>query len=267
MRRAPPPNRAHLTGSAGRSGTPGSGAGRGRARRPPSARGTARANGPQPGPRRTSSYAKATESLAETITGARTVESLRLGSRRAKRLREDIGAAYRAEHYTLGLRSVFLPVTDTAIAIPTVATVGIGGYFYDHHWVSLAGITAATLYTQQLAGQIDVLLYNQDKLQIAGASVARLLGVAQERAGEPPAAVDPGDGAHAPGSRDIEVRGVRYGYRPDHDVLHDVSFTVREGERIAVVGPSGAGKTTLGRPTDPAGGCRTRSPKRREPTR
>ncbi|MFI6084289.1 ABC transporter ATP-binding protein [Streptomyces sp. NPDC051217] len=196
--------------------------------------------------RERASYAKATESLGETSAGARTVESLGLGSWRARRLREDIGIAYAAERYTLHLRSVFLPVTDTAIAIPTVATVVLGGLFYEHGLVSLAGITAATLYTQQLAGLIDVLLYNQDKLQLAGASVARLLGVAQERS----------EGARGPSgprrvpaaaSRDIEVRGVCYGYTADHDVLHDVSFMVGEGERIAVVGPSGAGKTTLGR--------------------
>ncbi len=198
--------------------------------------------------RERASYAKATESLAETITGARTVEALRLRPWRARRVREDVGLAYRAERYTLGLRSVFLPVTDTAIAIPTVATVVLGGFFYHHGWVDLAGITAATLYTQQLAGLIDVLLYNQDKLQVAGASVARLLGVSQERGDEPAAApAATVAGVTAAGPLDLEVRGVSYGYTPGHDVLHDVSFTVKAGERIAVVGPSGAGKTTLGR--------------------
>lgn len=199
--------------------------------------------------RERASYAKATESLAETINGSRTVESLRLNSWRAQRLREDIGVAYQAERYTLSLRSVFLPVTDTAIAIPTVATIVLGGYFYDHSWVSLAGITAATLYTQQLAGLIDLLLYNQDKLQLAGASVARLLGVSQERTDELRVSAASAEPRRAPAvpSRDIEVKEVCYGYSAGHDVLHDVSFTVREGERIAIVGPSGAGKTTLGR--------------------
>jgi ABC-type multidrug transport system fused ATPase/permease subunit len=199
--------------------------------------------------RERASYAKVTETLAETITGARTVEALRLGSWREKRLRGDIGIAYRAERYTLSLRSVFLPVTDTAIAIPTVATVVLGGYFYSQGWVSLAGVTAATLYTQQLAGLIDLLLYNQDKLQVAGASVARLLGVAKKSTDESRAFAVAAEPRNAPAlsSRDIELREVCYGYSDDHDVLHKVSFTVREGERIAIVGPSGAGKTTLGR--------------------
>jgi ABC-type multidrug transport system fused ATPase/permease subunit len=205
--------------------------------------------------RERASYARATESLTETISGARTVEALRLGPWRAQRVHEDIGLAYGAERYTLGLRTVLLPVTDTAVAIPTVATVVLGGLWYDQGWVSLAGITAATLYTQQLAGLIDVLLYHQDKLQLAGASVARLLGVSRERDGAQAAGTQGGREritagarpAAAGASRDIEVRDVCHGYRPGHDVLHDVNLTVRQGERIAIVGPSGAGKTTLGR--------------------
>jgi ABC-type multidrug transport system fused ATPase/permease subunit len=198
--------------------------------------------------RERASYARATETLSETIAGSRAVESLRLASWRATRLRGDAAVAYDAERFTLGLRSVFLPVVDTAIAIPTVATVILGGYFYARGWVSLAAVSAVTLYTQELAGLIDTLLYHQDKLQVAGASMARLLGVS-----------DSADPAHAAGvtaaprpaltsaEPNIEVRDACYGYLPDRDVLHDVSFTVRGGERIAIVGPSGAGKTTLGR--------------------
>lgn len=197
--------------------------------------------------RERSSYAKATESLVETITGARTVEALRLVPWRTRRLREDIGTAYRAERYTLWLRSVFLPVTDTAIAVPTVATIVLGGVFYDHGWVSLAGVTAATLYTQQLAGLIDQLLYNLDKFQVAGASVARLLGVTEQSTDDATAVALQRRAVADLASRDINVREVCYGYSPDRDVLHKVSLTVREGERIAIVGASGAGKTTLGR--------------------
>lgn len=201
--------------------------------------------------RERASYAKATESLAETISGSRTVEALSLVSWRSLRLRDDIDVSYRAERYTLGLRSVFLPITDTAIAIPTVATVILGGYFYDRGWVSLAGVTAATLYTQQLASLIDVLLFNQDKIQVAGAAVARLRGVSESAEGTAGAHVNGPSPSHARvtaerSPRDLEIRNVNHGYVA-HDVLHDVNLVVREGERLAIVGRSGAGKTTLGR--------------------
>lgn len=197
-----------------------------------------------------SSYAKATESLAETINGVRTVEAMGLASWRSRRLHDDIRMSYLAERYTLWLRSVFLPITDTAIAMPMVAAAVLGGYFYNRGLVSLAGLTAAILYAQMLIGLIDVLLYNQDKLQVAGASVARLLGVStmapaeapssDSRLGEIRAALEGSPG-------DIEVREVSYGYTSDHDVLHEVNLTVRSGERLAIIGTSGAGKTTLGR--------------------
>jgi ATP-binding cassette subfamily C protein len=56
--------------------------------------------------------------------------------------------------------------------------------------------------------------------------------------------VTPTASAEPVGER-IEVTGVRYGYGGGRDVLHGVDLTVQPGERLAVVGPSGAGKTTL----------------------
>ena len=198
--------------------------------------------------RERASYAKATENLSETIAGARTVESLGLASWRENRMTKDAGLAYRAERYTLKLLSVYLPIIDTGIAIPTVATVILGGYFYIHGWVSLAVVTAVTLYTQELAGTVDTLLYHQDKLQVAGASVSRLLGVSETRTGEVSESGSVSAQHTVVKSRalDIEARNVHYGYSADHDVLHDVSFTVREGERIAIVAPREPARRHLG---------------------
>lgn len=53
--------------------------------------------------------------------------------------------------------------------------------------------------------------------------------------------------AVAPADDRIEISAVRYGYDERDDVLHDVSLSIRPGERLAIVGPSGAGKTTLAR--------------------
>ncbi|MBB5120277.1 multidrug ABC transporter ATPase [Streptomyces eurocidicus] len=194
--------------------------------------------------RERTTYAQAAETLTETVTGARTVEALRLVPRRTERMDRAVAETYGAQRHTLWLRSVFLPVTDTAIALPTVATVILGGLAYDQGWVSLAGVTAATLYTQQLTGQIDILLFWQDKLQVGGASLARLLGVRQEADPRPAAT---GSGERAPGDLDLELRGASFSYTDGRDVLHSLDLTIRQGERVAVVGPSGAGKTTLGR--------------------
>ncbi|WP_416985417.1 ABC transporter ATP-binding protein [Streptomyces sp. T028] len=195
--------------------------------------------------RANASYARLTDGLSETVDGARTVDALRLGERRLRRVAEDIAESYAAERRTLYLRSVYLPVADTGYALPVVATLIIGGLLYLRGHVSLAEVTAATLYVQQLTGPVDRFLYWMDELQVGGASLARILGVRPPGAPRRPAV--PAADTEAPASGDLVTEGVRYAYRTGHDVLHDIDLRVAAGERLAVVGPSGAGKSTLGR--------------------
>jgi ABC-type multidrug transport system fused ATPase/permease subunit len=192
--------------------------------------------------RENAAWARLTDGLAETVNGARTVEALRLEERRHERGDADIRGSWAAERYTLGLRTVYFPQIELGYVIPVVATLLIGGLFYIHGMASLAQVTAATLYVQQLIDPIDMLLTWLDELQSGGASLARLLGVASET-GE----VREGGTGREPDSEQLVASEVRYGYRDGHDVLHGVNLTLRPGEKVAVVGPSGAGKSTLGR--------------------
>jgi ABC-type multidrug transport system fused ATPase/permease subunit len=214
--------------------------------------------------RQAATYSRLTEVLAETVEGARTVEALGLTARRMDRADEDISASYAAERHTLFLRNIFLPLCDTSYALPVAAEIIIGGLFYLHGVVSLAAVTAAALYTAQLLGPVDQLMYWLNELQTAGAALARILGVAQDQHHQPrdpnapsflpparlttPESGDvlPASGPGAPaGPGDIEITDVRYAYQSGRDVLRGIDLTIRRGERLAVVGPSGAGKSTL----------------------
>ncbi|MEV8630157.1 ABC transporter ATP-binding protein [Streptosporangium sp. NPDC051023] len=190
--------------------------------------------------RESAAYADMTDGLAETVGGARTVEALGLQERRHRRTDADIARSWAAERYTLGLRTVWFPTVELGYVIPIVATLVVGGAFYIQGWVSLAQVTAATLYVQQLIDPLDRLLMWIDELQVGGASMARLLGVAA-------VPDDREAGSGVPRGEELRADGVRYAYREGHDVLHGIDLVVEPGERLAMVGPSGAGKSTLGR--------------------
>ncbi|OLB82413.1 MAG: multidrug ABC transporter ATP-binding protein [Actinobacteria bacterium 13_2_20CM_2_71_6] len=185
-------------------------------------------------------YSDITDGLAETVEGARTVEALRIAAERAQRTDRDIAASYRAQRYTLFLRTVWFPVTEMAYVIPVVATLLIGGWFALRGWVSIGQVTAATLYVSQLIDPLDRLLSWLDELQVGAASLARLLGVSRV----PDDRVATGVTAR---DERIEADAVRYSYVDGRDVLHGIDLRLRPGERLAMVGPSGAGKSTLGR--------------------
>jgi ATP-binding cassette subfamily C protein len=180
------------------------------------------------------------EILAATASGARTVEALRLEKRRVRASRDALDTARRTRLYTLYLRSVFFPVVEVAYILPVAGVLLVGGMLHARGVLSLGSVVAAALYLQQLVNPLDQILVRVEQLQSSGASFARVEGLAA--APRTSAETSP-----APADDRIDVTAVRYSYGRGVEVLHGVDLTVRPGERLAVVGPSGAGKTTLSR--------------------
>lgn len=180
------------------------------------------------------------DELAATTSGARTVEAYGLAQRRLDAGRAAIAETRRTRLATLRLRSVFFPSMEISYAVPSVLVLLLGGFLYFEGHVTLGTIGAAVLYLRQLVGPLDMILIWIESLQSSSASFARIEGLAAVPAGPPVSTKLP------EGDR-IEISHVRYAYDEGRDVLHDVTLTVRPGERLAIVGLSGAGKSTLGR--------------------
>jgi ABC-type multidrug transport system fused ATPase/permease subunit len=190
--------------------------------------------------REMAAWSRLTGGIAETVEGGRTVEALRLQRRRIRRTDDDIREQYRAERYTLFLRTVWFPAVEGAYVLPVVSAVLVGGLLHLQGLASVGEVTAVALYMRQLVEPLDQLLSWLDHLQVGATSLARLLGVGQ-------VATDRDPGGHRPDGERLVARGVRFAYTPGRDVLHGVDLDLRPGERLAMVGPSGAGKSTLGR--------------------
>ncbi|WP_019074465.1 ABC transporter ATP-binding protein [Streptomyces hokutonensis] len=181
------------------------------------------------------------EILTATASGARTVEAFRLQERRVAASRDTLRTAMRSRLYTLYLRTVFFPAVEMTYTVPVAGVLLVGGWLHGRGEVGLGAVVAAALYLRQFAEPLDQILMRVEQLQSSGASFARVEGLARAPRAE-------GDGdAPAPADDRIDVTGVRYAYERGGEVLHGVDLSVRPGERLAVVGPSGAGKTTLSR--------------------
>ncbi|MFE9613320.1 ABC transporter ATP-binding protein [Streptomyces sp. NPDC006012] len=188
-----------------------------------------------------SATSQVAEIVASTAAGARTVEAFRLQERRITASRHALDALRRARLHTLFLRTVFFPAVEVSYMIPVAGVLLVGGVLHAQGAVGLGAVVSAALYLRQLTEPLDQILTRIEQLQSSGASFARVEGLA----GAPRSV--PAGGSPAPADDRIDVSGVRYAYERGGEVLRGVDLTVRPGERLALVGPSGAGKTTLSR--------------------
>ncbi|MFF7973738.1 ABC transporter transmembrane domain-containing protein [Streptomyces sp. NPDC007905] len=181
------------------------------------------------------------EIVAATAAGARTVEAFRLRRRRIAASRDALERSRGTRFYTLRLRTVFFPAVEVTYTVPVVGVLLLGGWLHARGAVGVGAVVAAALYLRQFTEPLDQILMRVEQLQSSGASFARVEGLARApRAEAEGSCPEPADDR-------IDVCGVRYAYERGGEVLRGVNLTVRPGERLAVVGPSGAGKTTLSR--------------------
>ncbi|MBQ7354986.1 MAG: ABC transporter ATP-binding protein [Clostridia bacterium] len=108
--------------------------------------------------------------------------------------------------------------------------------------LSLGGLTAFNLYSRRFAGPINETANIISEIQSATSAAERVFRLLDEPA---EAKVKEGDLPLPSPRGEVELEHVDFGYSEERQILHDVSLTVKKGETVAIVGPTGGGKTTL----------------------
>ncbi|MCL4129580.1 UNVERIFIED_CONTAM: hypothetical protein GTU68_054237 [Idotea baltica] len=135
----------------------------------------------------------------------------------------------------------YLPVVEFAGALSTALALGIGGWMVGTERISLGTVAAFILILQAMFGPMQQLSQLFNMIQSAAASLHKLYGLLDE-----PLTIESApDAQDLPASGRIEIDDVSFEYVPGEPVLSGVSLTIEEGERIAFVGPTGAGKSTV----------------------
>ncbi|MGO4146261.1 ABC transporter ATP-binding protein [Paenarthrobacter sp. YAF11_1] len=183
--------------------------------------------------------ANRTEQIIETVHGSPSVLALGLGSRHAELVatasQENIGHALKGVSYL----TRFYNRLNLAEFIGLSAVLVVGFWLHAEGTVTIGAATAAALYFYRLFDPIGLVLGQFDELQKAAAGLGRMFGLTMSTAKTTPAADSRGTDSG------IVLDNVTFAYPGQRPALHGVSLTVRPGERVAIVGTSGAGKTTL----------------------
>jgi len=181
-------------------------------------------------------------SLNENITGVRVVQGMTRENLNyqvyEEKVRDSLNAYTTAARYGASL----MPAVDTLTGAAMAVVVVVGGNFVLGGTLQIGAMIAFMLYVQRFFEPIRHLTMNYSVMQramAAGERIYELLDVPPEVPDKPGAVELKGiDGS-------IEFRNVTFGYEPEQPILADVSFKINPGETIALVGPTGSGKTSI----------------------
>jgi ATP-binding cassette, subfamily B, multidrug efflux pump len=180
--------------------------------------------------------------LQEDIAGIRVAQAFNRTGVNQARFAERNAANRDANVGATAVTSAFFPAMDVLGALATGIVAGFGGYLVVQGQLTVGVVVAFLGYVQQFFWPVQQLGQLFTQAQSALAAGERIFGLIDE----PIDVTDAPEARPAPrlGGR-VEFDDVTFGYDREHPVLIDVSFTAEPGQTIALVGPTGAGKTTI----------------------
>ncbi|MFS0897244.1 ABC transporter ATP-binding protein [Mycolicibacterium litorale] len=194
-------------------------------------------------------YRKVRESAAlvivqfvETMTGIKAVQAYRREPRNQE-IFEDIADEYREiNERTFKLLAIFMPGVKLVGNITTGVVLLYGGSRVLHGEMTIGTLTAFLLYLRMFFEPMQEISQFFNTFQSASSALEKLAGVLAEK----PGIEDPADPVRLDTVRgEIAFHDVTFGYSPDRPVLPGLSLDVPAGQTVALVGTTGAGKTTI----------------------
>lgn len=178
----------------------------------------------------------------EMITGQRTIQSY-VQEEAVLHKFDEINEEASKASYEAGYYSTSVGPSVNFVSNLSVALVGVfGGILYFLSRISIGNLTSFTLYSRRFSGPINQFSNIMADIQSALAAAERVFNVIDHE--DEPADIKDAityDDVHG----DMTFDHVSFGYLPNQTILKDVSFKVHSGQVVAIVGPTGAGKTTL----------------------
>ena len=179
--------------------------------------------------------------IEETFSGQAIVRAFNKEDAAIAAFRETNEALYQSAWRSQFLSGLMMPVMSFVSNLGYVAVAIAGAVFAVQGRITVGDIQAFIQYVKNFTQPITQLAQVANVLQQMAAAAERIFEFleAPEEASEQPKA------KAADVSSDVEFDHVRFGYDPEHPVISDFSARVGEGQTVALVGPTGAGKTTM----------------------
>jgi ABC-type multidrug transport system fused ATPase/permease subunit len=196
-----------------------------------------------------------TATLAEDIAGMRVVQAFNRQPANERHFQE-VNAHYReANQRTVVTNGLYFPFVDFLSTAATAVVLGYGGYRYFGGDITIGTLLAFMLYLSNFFDPVQQLSQLYNTFLAAVAALDKIMDVLDEE----PEVEDAPDAHDLPAiTGKVRFEDVRFGYGKGVEVLHDIDLEVRAGTTVALVGHTGAGKSTiaklLARFYDPRGG-------------